>query len=147
MKNMDFDVAGLRRSVGFSQKTFAILFGFPLGSLKNWEQGVRKNISGGVLAYLEMIKFDPKGMETIALTKLSENVESCLGTLNPEQVEKRFSDYLSVVKVFSLDLYFSSLVNFYVSHRGLISDEAWVRLGFKPGLEEKFKEQIDGEFS
>lgn len=129
MKNMDFDVAGLRKSMGFSQRAFAILFGFPLGSLKNWEQGVRKNISGGVLAYLEMIKFDPMGMQNIAIIKLSEQVEDCLGNLNQEQVEKRFSDYLLVAKAFSSDAYLACLAGFYEDHQGLISEEAWARLG------------------
>ena len=38
------DVAAIRSKTGLSQPAFAKSIGVPLGTLKNWEQGRRRNI-------------------------------------------------------------------------------------------------------
>lgn len=35
------DVRAVRRKLGLTQAEFARRFGFPLGTLRNWEQGIR----------------------------------------------------------------------------------------------------------
>ena len=36
------DVRAIRKKLGMSQETFALRFGFSLGTLRNWEQGHRQ---------------------------------------------------------------------------------------------------------
>ena len=36
------DVCEIRKSLGMTQQEFSRQFGFPLGTLRNWEQGHRK---------------------------------------------------------------------------------------------------------
>lgn len=36
------DVREIRKSLGMTQQEFSLQFGFPLGTLRNWEQGHRK---------------------------------------------------------------------------------------------------------
>lgn len=36
------DVRALRKRLGMTQEEFSLQFGFPLGTLRNWEQGIRK---------------------------------------------------------------------------------------------------------
>lgn len=38
----DIDVGLIRKKLKFSQREFALQFGFALGTLQNWEQGIRK---------------------------------------------------------------------------------------------------------
>ena len=40
----DVNVKAIRQKLGLSQKEFAILFGFSLGTIRHWEQGDRRPI-------------------------------------------------------------------------------------------------------
>ncbi|HEY1962131.1 MAG TPA: hypothetical protein VGG69_06925 [Rhizomicrobium sp.] len=52
------DVALLRRRLRLSQGAFADLFGIPLGTVKDWEQG-RRRPDAPARAYLRVIARDP----------------------------------------------------------------------------------------
>jgi putative transcriptional regulator len=54
----DIDVAALRRKLELSQKRFAHRFGFPVATLRHWEQGTRKP-RGCALALLHVIAYQP----------------------------------------------------------------------------------------
>jgi putative transcriptional regulator len=58
----EIDVAAMRRKMGLSQSEFSQRYGFPLASLKDWEQG-RNNPTGPVRAYLKVIEREPKAVE------------------------------------------------------------------------------------
>ncbi|MFM9969619.1 MAG: helix-turn-helix domain-containing protein [Burkholderiales bacterium] len=55
------DVKGIREKTGLSQEDFSRVFGIPLATLKNWEQGRRKPDSA-VCLLLNLISNDPKGV-------------------------------------------------------------------------------------
>jgi putative transcriptional regulator len=55
------DVAGLRKSLGLSQGAFAQLFGIPLATVKDWEQG-RRSPDAPARAYLRVIARNPKAV-------------------------------------------------------------------------------------
>lgn len=54
----DPDIKGIRADLEMTQEEFAAYFGFPLGSLQNWEQG-RCEIPRSVKPYLLLIKLNP----------------------------------------------------------------------------------------
>jgi putative transcriptional regulator len=55
------DVAALRRRLRMSQGAFATLFGIPLATVKDWEQGRRKP-DAPARAYLRVIASNPKAV-------------------------------------------------------------------------------------
>jgi len=55
------DVAAVRRRLRLSQGAFAQLFGIPLATLKDWEQG-RRSPDAPARAYLRVIAQDPKAV-------------------------------------------------------------------------------------
>ncbi len=61
------DVAALRRRLRLSQGAFATLFGIPLATLKDWEQGRRKP-DAPARAYLRVISQNPKAVRTTLKT-------------------------------------------------------------------------------
>lgn len=54
----DVDVAAIRKRLGLSQARFAQRFGFPVATLRHWEQGIRKP-RGCALALLHVIAYHP----------------------------------------------------------------------------------------
>lgn len=60
------DVAGIRRKLGFSQKVFALRFGFSVKSIRNWEQGIRQP-EGPARAYLLVIERNPDAVQEALL--------------------------------------------------------------------------------
>jgi putative transcriptional regulator len=60
----DVDVSKVRRQMGLSQTQFALKFGFPPATLRNWEQGrVRPDTPTRVL--LAVIAKHPKSVEDV----------------------------------------------------------------------------------
>ena len=57
------DVAALRRRLRMSQGAFATLFGIPLATVKDWEQGRRKP-DAPARAYLRVIEQNPKAVRS-----------------------------------------------------------------------------------
>lgn len=53
------DVRAVRRRIGLTQAEFARRFGFPLGTLRNWEQGIRTP-QGPARAPLRVIDAEPE---------------------------------------------------------------------------------------
>ena len=56
------DLRELRRRMGLSQASFAARFGFPLGTLRNWERGRRKP-DGAAQVLLQVIDREPEAVE------------------------------------------------------------------------------------
>ena len=54
----DVDVAAIRKRLGLSQARFAHRFGFPVATLRHWEQGNRRP-RGCALALLHVIAYNP----------------------------------------------------------------------------------------
>ena len=54
----EVDVAAIRMKLGLSQARFAHRFGFPVATLRHWEQGNRKP-RGCALALLHVIDYHP----------------------------------------------------------------------------------------
>lgn len=54
----DVDVAAIRKRLGLSQALFAHRFGFPVATLRHWEQGNRRP-RGCALALLHVIAYNP----------------------------------------------------------------------------------------
>lgn len=61
----DLDVRRTRLKTGMSQKTFAGMYGFSLGTLRNWEQG-RRTPDGPARTLLAMIDKDPDAVQELA---------------------------------------------------------------------------------
>lgn len=61
------DVAAVRRRLRLSQGAFATLFGIPLATLKDWEQG-RRQPDAPARAYLRVIARDPKAVRRALAT-------------------------------------------------------------------------------
>ena len=61
------DVAALRRRLRLSQGAFATLFGIPLATVKDWEQG-RRQPDAPARAYLRVIARDPKAVRRALAT-------------------------------------------------------------------------------
>jgi putative transcriptional regulator len=57
------DLAALRRRLRLSQGAFAVVFGIPLGTLKDWEQG-RRVPDAPARAYLRVIARNPKAVRS-----------------------------------------------------------------------------------
>lgn len=55
----NIDVKDVRKKTGLSQTDFAMTFGIPCKTLKNWEQHLRTP-TGAALALLMIIKNDPE---------------------------------------------------------------------------------------
>jgi putative transcriptional regulator len=54
----EVDVAAIRKRLNLSQARFAHRFGFPVATLRHWEQGKRKP-RGCALALLHVIAYNP----------------------------------------------------------------------------------------
>ena len=61
------DIAALRRRLRLSQGAFATLFGIPLATLKDWEQG-RRTPDAPARAYLRVISQNPKAVRSALKT-------------------------------------------------------------------------------
>ena len=61
------DVAALRRRLRISQGAFATLFGIPLATVKDWEQG-RRTPDAPARAYLRVIARNPKAVRNALST-------------------------------------------------------------------------------
>ncbi len=57
-KRLKINVREIREQLSMSQQEFAGRFGISIGTLRNWEQGVREP-EGPARAYLTVIKNDP----------------------------------------------------------------------------------------
>ena len=55
------DVKAIRGKLGMTQKEFAGRFGFPLGTLRNWERGHRRP-EGAARAFLTVIARHPEAV-------------------------------------------------------------------------------------
>ncbi len=55
------DVAAIRDHLGLSQQQFADRFGFSVGSVRNWEQGIRRP-EGAARVLLTVIDRNPKAV-------------------------------------------------------------------------------------
>jgi putative transcriptional regulator len=55
------DVRAVRRKTGLTQAEFARRFGFPLGTLRNWEQGIRTP-QGPARTLLVVIDAEPEAV-------------------------------------------------------------------------------------
>jgi hypothetical protein len=71
---VDIDVAALRKRLELSQPEFAHRFGFPVATLRHWEQGVRRP-QGCALALLHVIAFNPS-VATRAILRAKRAVAS-----------------------------------------------------------------------
>ncbi len=58
----DVDVKAIRRGMKMTQAQFAARYGFPLGTLRDWEQGKSKPDTSA-RAYLLVILKEPKAVE------------------------------------------------------------------------------------
>lgn len=58
------DVAALRRTLGLSQEHFAAGIGVPVGTLRNWEQGLRVP-KGPARVLLHVVEQNPRAVFTI----------------------------------------------------------------------------------
>jgi putative transcriptional regulator len=61
------DVAAIRRRLRLSQGAFAMLFGIPLATVKDWEQG-RRTPDAPARAYLRVIDRNPKAVRNALKT-------------------------------------------------------------------------------
>ena len=59
------DVKKVRHGLGMTQEKFAARFGFPLGTLREWEQGIRQP-SKAAQVLLRVISSAPEIVETAA---------------------------------------------------------------------------------
>lgn len=55
------DVVAIRERLGLSQQEFADQFGFSVGSIRNWEQGIRRP-EGAARVLLKVIERNPKAV-------------------------------------------------------------------------------------
>jgi putative transcriptional regulator len=58
----DVDVKSIRKSLGMTQDQFARTFGFPLATLRDWEQG-RGRPDTSARAYLMVIAREPQAVQ------------------------------------------------------------------------------------
>ncbi|WP_267355677.1 MULTISPECIES: helix-turn-helix domain-containing protein [unclassified Methylobacterium] len=58
------DVRAIRRSVHMTQESFAAAYGFPITTLRDWEQG-RARPDTSARAYLLVIAHEPKVVERV----------------------------------------------------------------------------------
>ena len=58
------NVKEIRESTGMSQKAFAELYGIPLSTLRNWEQGIRKP-DGAATTLLRLVAANPQFVESV----------------------------------------------------------------------------------
>jgi putative transcriptional regulator len=58
----DLDVKAIRQGLNLTQAEFSARYGFPLGTLRDWEQGKGKPDTSA-RAYLLVIKNDPQAVE------------------------------------------------------------------------------------
>jgi putative transcriptional regulator len=65
----DTDVARLRKKLGLSQSDFAATFGVNVGTVRNWEQGIRQ----------------PRGPARVLLRVIRQNPKAVLDALSPER--------------------------------------------------------------
>jgi putative transcriptional regulator len=65
----DTDVAGLRKRLGLSQGRFAAGFGVDVGTVRNWEQGIRR----------------PEGPARVLLRVIEKNPQAVLDAITPRR--------------------------------------------------------------
>jgi len=58
------NVKAVREATALTQAAFAKTYHFPIGTVRDWEQG-RRNPDAGSAMLLKMIQADPKGVERI----------------------------------------------------------------------------------
>jgi putative transcriptional regulator len=58
----DIDVKGIREQLGMTQQRFAAAFGFPIQTLRDWEQG-RSRPDSSARAYLVVIAHAPVAVQ------------------------------------------------------------------------------------
>lgn len=58
----DIDVAGIRKALGLTQAAFAARYGFPVGTLRDLEQG-RAKPDASTRAYLLVISREPEAVQ------------------------------------------------------------------------------------
>lgn len=64
------DVKAIRKAAGKTQPEFAKAYGFPVGTVRDWEQGRRQPDSGSV-TLLKMIETDPATVEALVAKALA----------------------------------------------------------------------------
>jgi len=60
-------VKALRAELQLTQAQFADIYGLPAATVRNWEQGRRKNIGAAAEVLIKMIEKDPQGMAEMAV--------------------------------------------------------------------------------
>lgn len=78
----EIDVAGIRRGLGLTQAAFARAFGFPIGTVREWEQG-RSKPETSARAFLIVIAHEPEAVRR-AFARNAEMIE--VQTLAIEQM-------------------------------------------------------------
>lgn len=66
----DINVKIIREKTKLSQSSFAKRYGFPLGTVKNWEQG-RRQPEGPARLLLKLISKDPEYVQNILSEKIA----------------------------------------------------------------------------
>ena len=56
----------IRKSLGLSQQTFSLYFGFSVRTIQEWEQGRRKP-AGAIRNFLKVISYNPKAVQDALL--------------------------------------------------------------------------------
>jgi putative transcriptional regulator len=56
------DVKGIRKRLGMSQARFAAAYGFPVGTIRSWEQG-RRHPDVAARAFLTVLDREPEAVE------------------------------------------------------------------------------------
>lgn len=77
------DVATIRLRMGFTQADFAHCFGFPLATLRHWEQGTREP-AGAALVLLNVIARHPR----IVLTTVARHRNGLRGRIGAEALRR-----------------------------------------------------------
>lgn len=80
----DINVREIREKLNLSQSSFAIRYGFQIGTLRNWEQGRRKP-EGSARVLLEVIRVRPDAVEEALHVRnqvMREALKSQIATLD-----------------------------------------------------------------
>ena len=81
----ELDVRAIRAATGLTQAAFAAAFGFPAGTLRDWEQG-RTRPDMAARSYLLVIQHDPEAVrETLANLQNHENNSRDAATMLSQQ--------------------------------------------------------------
>lgn len=66
-------VQNLRKRLGLTQAGFEAEFGVPVATIRNWEQGRRRNVGAAAELLISMIEEDPQGMAKAAKAATASN--------------------------------------------------------------------------